>query len=35
MDPCAHLGEAETRPELNLEDYRGCHPFAFESRSLL
>ena len=29
------FGDAETRPELNLEDYHGCRPFAFESRSLL
>jgi hypothetical protein len=34
-DPYAHLGDAETRPELNLEDYGGCRPFAFESRSPL
>ena len=35
MDPCAHLGDAETRPELNLKDYRGCRPFAFEIATLL
>ena len=24
MDPCALLADAETRPELNLEDYRAA-----------
>ena len=32
---CPFGCDAETRPELNLEDYGGCRPFAFESRSPL